>query len=125
MNGLLLLSAALATGLAIAHSVLGERYLLVRLFRRDDLPRLFGGQAFTVGTLRFAWHLTSVAWLGLAVLLVLAALDGLDRRSVLVTLGVTFLVSALLPLGWTRGRHLAWLPLATIGGIALLCAGRP
>lgn len=45
----------------IAHSYLGERYILTRLFRRDDLPRLFGGTAFTTATLRFAWHLTTIA----------------------------------------------------------------
>lgn len=41
-----------ATGLA--HSVLGERYLLARLFQRENLPKLFGGTSLTIGTLRFA-----------------------------------------------------------------------
>ena len=35
-----------------------------------DLPRLFGSDWFTRRTLRFAWHITSVAWLGFAALLV-------------------------------------------------------
>ena len=46
--GLLYLFAAfLAICLGIAHSYLGERYILSRLFRRADLPKLFGGTEFT------------------------------------------------------------------------------
>ena len=33
--------------LAIAHSYLGERYILIRLFKRDNLPKLFGSDDFT------------------------------------------------------------------------------
>ena len=65
----LLVAATLLAVTAAAHSVLGERYILVRLFRRDDLPRLFGSDAFTKRTLRFAWHLTTIAWFGLAAIL--------------------------------------------------------
>ena len=36
----LVLAGVLALSLALAHSVLGERYLLVRLFRRTNLPHL-------------------------------------------------------------------------------------
>ena len=54
------LAALLAVLLAVAHSSLGERFILIRLLRRQDLPRLFGSDRFTRGTLRFAWHLTSV-----------------------------------------------------------------
>ena len=28
--------------IGLAHSILGERYILVRLFRRDNLPKLLG-----------------------------------------------------------------------------------
>jgi len=50
----LLIAASLATLLAAAHSYLGERYILIRLLRREDLPKLFGGVEFTKHTLRFA-----------------------------------------------------------------------
>ena len=50
MNVLFLLAAAFAMVLASAHSYLGERYILIRLFRRPDLPRLFGGVEFTKRT---------------------------------------------------------------------------
>jgi len=34
----------------VAHSVLGERYILIRLFKREGLPKLFGGTEFTTRT---------------------------------------------------------------------------
>ncbi|MDC7807411.1 hypothetical protein PQS31_11325 [Luteimonas sp BLCC-B24] len=58
MEALLYLAAFLAATLGVAHSILGERYILVRLFRRNNLPKLFGGTEFTTRTLRFAWHIT-------------------------------------------------------------------
>ncbi|MGO1541412.1 MAG: hypothetical protein ACTHZI_02695 [Luteimonas sp.] len=109
--------------LGLAHSVLGERYILVRLFRRDNLPRLFGGTAFTIRTLRFAWHITTVAWWGMAVLLWQVASGGdLGRSAVLTVLGWTMLLSGVLPLVITRGRHLSWIVLFLVGGLALWAA---
>jgi hypothetical protein len=63
-------AALLSVVLGLAHSVLGERYILVRLLRDKNLPKLFGGTAFTAHTLRFAWHITTLAWFGFAALLV-------------------------------------------------------
>lgn len=42
----------------LVHSVLGERYILIRLFPRENLPKLFGGTQFITRTLRLAWHLS-------------------------------------------------------------------
>ena len=69
------IAAVLAFAIGLAHSYLGERYLLTRLLRRPDaLPPLFGRVESTARTLRFAWHLTTIAWFGLgAVLLVIAS----------------------------------------------------
>jgi hypothetical protein len=64
----------------IVRSVFGERYILVRLFRRTDLPRLFGGTRFTTRTLRFAWHITTVAWWGFAAILLLSARQSLTPQ---------------------------------------------
>lgn len=75
---MLILAAFLVAALGLAHSYLGERFILIRLFRRHDLPALFGGAEFTVRTLRFAWHFTTVLMLGLSVLLV--QLAGRPRR---------------------------------------------
>jgi hypothetical protein len=116
---LYLLAAALALAVGIAHSFLGEKYILIRLFRRDDLPKLFGGTEFTVRTLRFAWHLTSVAWWGAGALLFLLPQGPVSSSTVSAVLAVTFLVSAALTLVVSRGWHLVWLAFLAIGLIAL------
>ena len=122
MTELLYFAAFLSVALGITHSVLGEKYILARLFRRADLPKLFGSSEFTVHTLRFAWHITSVAWFGFGGLLLYAGIGDLAVAEMLNIIGATFVVSGFLPLVFTRGRHLAWLILFAIGGIALWCA---
>jgi hypothetical protein len=108
MNPLLWIAATLAVGIGLAHSYLGERYILIRLFRRADLPRLFGSDVFTRRTLRFAWHLTSVAWWGFAAQLALAASGPLTAAQTLAAIAGTFLASGLIAALASRGRHLAW-----------------
>ena len=115
---LLYVAALLAIGLGVAHSVLGERYILMRLFRRSDLPHLFGSSQFTVQTLRFAWHLTTIAWFGLGALLLHAGRGDLTVPGMLRVIGITFMVSGLLPLLFTRGKHLAWPVMFAIGALA-------
>ncbi len=44
----LYIAALLLFLVGVAHSYLGERYILIRLFRREDLPKLFGGTQFTI-----------------------------------------------------------------------------
>lgn len=113
----------IATGLA--HSYLGERYLLMRLFKRQDLPKLLGSTAFTIGTLRFVWHLTTVAWWGLAYLIFAAWQGPLGRDQVLTVIGVTSLVSAAFPLYFTRGRHLSWIVFLLIGVLVIAARSGP
>lgn len=120
---MLLLALALLIATGLAHSYLGERYLLIRLFKRDDLPKLLGSAAFTVGTLRFVWHLTTVAWWGLAYLVFAAWSGTVGRDQVLMVIGVTSLVSAAFPLYFTRGRHLSWIVFLLIGVLVLASRG--
>jgi hypothetical protein len=103
---LLAAAAVLALLTGVAHSYLGERYILIRLFRRSDLPHLFGSDVFTRRTLRLAWHLTSVAWWGSAALF--WALGQGSARLGLQVLSVTFLISAVVTAIGSRGRHLSW-----------------
>ncbi len=118
---MLSLAAFLIAALGVAHSILGERYILIRLFRRDDLPKIFGSASFTVQTLRFAWHITTVAWLGLAAVILNA--DEQAGQTTLRIIGYTAIVSGLLPLILTRGRHLSWIVMFAIGAILLRAAG--
>lgn len=118
MVTLYLLAALLALSVGFAHSVLGERYILVRLFRRDSLPKLFGDTEFTRRTLRFAWHITTVAWWGAAAIFVCLAYGTATPGVVSAVLAATFLVTAVITLIISRGRHLAWPVFAAIGLIA-------
>jgi len=122
MTTLLYFAAFLTFAIGIAHSYLGERYILVRLFRRPDLPKLFGGTEFTTRTLRFAWHITSIAWWGFAALLILLAHQPLSTREVGLVVGFTFLVTSAVALVGSRGRHLSWLVFLAIGIIAIYAA---
>ena len=119
---MLQIAAVLIAALGLAHSVLGERYLLVRLFRRE-LPALFGGTGFTRNTLRFAWHLTTVLALGLGAVLWQLA-DAASAAVLARTIGGCLVVSGLLPLVLTRGRHLSWVVLFAAGGLCLAWAAR-
>jgi hypothetical protein len=122
MPSLYFVAAGLCFAIGLAHSVLGERYILIRLFRRSDLPKLFGGTEFTVRTLRFAWHLTTIAWWGAAGLFCYMARDRLTSGAAAGVLAVVFLTSAVVTLVASRGRHFAWPIFLTIGLIALLGA---
>lgn len=107
MNPAAIIGAALALVIGAAHSYLGERYILIRLFRRSNLPHLFGSDRFTKHTMRFAWHLTTVAWWGFGALLFLMARDA-PTSTLGAVISATFAATALLTALGSRGRHLAW-----------------
>jgi hypothetical protein len=120
----MLIAAALLLFLTgVAHSYLGERYILIRLFRRGNLPELMGGTEFTAGTLRFVWHLLTVVWWGVAAVLVQASGQPLESRLVLQVFGAVACISGLFPLAFTRGRHLSWVVFFVVGALLLLAAG--
>ncbi len=120
MNGALLLAAILAGAVGVAHSYLGERYLIVPLHRRTDLPSLLGSAESTKRILRFAWHLTSIAWWGLGAALFTYALApaGPSARTSVTIIAATFLVSAVVSFVGGRGRHLSWLVFLAIAAAA-------
>jgi hypothetical protein len=120
---MLLLASILMFLTGAAHSYLGERYILIRLFQREGLPKLLGGTSFTTGTLRFAWHLTTVAWWGFAYLTLMAAYGSISRDEVLSVIAVVTLVSAAFPIYFTRGKHLSWLVFLLVGVLALMARG--
>lgn len=106
---MLLVAAILFFVVGIAHSILGERYILIRLFRRGNIPRLFGSDYFTKGTLRFAWHITTFAWWGFGYLLLqISANQDITSQAVLYTISVVALLSGVFSFYFTKGRHLSW-----------------
>jgi hypothetical protein len=127
----LTIAGLLAVAIAVVHSYLGERYLITRLLKRDDLPRLLGDATFTRRVIRFAWHLTSIAWIGMGWVLIAIAVHtgpsivflttGPDLGDTVVrVIAVTFLISAVLTAAVSRLRHLAWIVFLAIGVLALV-----
>lgn len=114
---MLILAASLLFLTGVAHSYLGERYILIRLFKRDNLPELFGGTQFTTGTLRFVWHLLTVVWWGVAIVVLQASGQPLESTAVLQVFSCVALVSGLFPLVFTRGRHLSWVVFFVVAGL--------
>lgn len=114
---MLILAIALLILTGAAHSYLGERYILIRLFKRAELPKVLGSSAFTKGTLRFVWHLLTVVWLGIAWLLLKSGEGQFDTQLFLRTIAVVAAVSGLFPLVFTRGKHLSWIVFFIVAGL--------
>jgi hypothetical protein len=105
---LLFLSAGITVFIAVVHSYLGEKRVLPRLLANAG-PILRRDPAFTRSILRWAWHLTSLAWIALALLLVAMTRVPADARTVPVLIIAGYLaVSGLICILTTRGRHIAW-----------------
>lgn len=122
MNFYFVVAALLVIAIGLAHSWLGERYILMRLFRRQGMPHLFGSDDFTKRTLRFAWHVTTIAWFGSAALLLILASAPLDpsARKLSGAIAATFLATALVALVGSRGRHLSWIVFLIIAALVWL-----
>jgi hypothetical protein len=116
----LLIAATLLCFTAVAHSYLGERFVLRRLLRKSDLPHLLGGDQFMKQTLRLAWHITSVIGIGLAALLVIIAShsSSVMSREIAYVIAATTALSGLVALVGSRGRHLSWLAFFLVAALA-------
>jgi len=119
-NLALVACAVLVASLGLFHSIAGERYIIRRLLRRADLPRLFGGDSFTRLTLRYAWHLLTIFCLLAAAVLVAIAAEPIDAtgRVVAQATSVGLAVAGLWGLVATRGRHLSWVALFAAAALA-------
>ncbi len=109
--------ASLLIFIGLAHSILGERFILIRLFRRDNLPKLYGSDNFTKNTLRFAWHVTTVAWFGFAAVVVHLADGELNVSVVGNIIAATFFVHFLISMIGAKGKHFSWVFFLLISGI--------
>lgn len=119
MNLARLTAAVLTLLIAGAHSYLGERYILIRLFRRDDLPTLLGGAEFTKQTLRLAWHITSVGFIGLAAVLnLLPSTEAGSPSPATQAIAATFAASGVVALVGSKGRHLSWIAFFAVAVLA-------
>ena len=107
---MLLVGSFLLIFIGFVHSYLGEKYLLIRLFKRDNLPKLLGSDWFTKRVLRFAWHLTTIAWWGFAAILYFLSNPSSNLRiEILLTIAIVFAFSGIVSFVFSRGKHLSWL----------------
>jgi len=115
---MLIAAACLTFLIGIIHSVLGERFILRCLFRRNNLPIIMGDVFYTKQTLRMAWHITTIAWWGLALILLrLAGVESSTKSDILIIISAVFAVSGLAALIFSKGRHLSWIIFFSIAGL--------
>ena len=107
------IAAGVLVAIGVAHSWLGERKVLAPLFASRGWGLSVASRPQAQSLLRFAWHLTTLAWLGLCAVLVGAP--------VALTVGAVALVSGGIIFFSLRG-HLAW-PLFVLSGMSALHAG--
>lgn len=117
---MLITAAILLILIGFIHSYLGERFILIRLFKKNNLPKLFGDDSFTKKTLRFAWHLTSIAWFGFAAILIYLSMpevinqEIIDQKIILLIIATVFLIHTLIAFIFSNGKHLSWIPFSII-----------
>ncbi len=115
------IAAVLTVLIGVVHSLLGEKFIIGPLQRRRDLPIIFGSDKHTKRTLRFAWHLTTLAGFGLAgIMFLLAFSESLSVRLVTTVLCSTFASSFVLSLVGTRAKHFSWFVFLVIVILLLL-----
>lgn len=120
---MLYLASILLVLIGIIHSYMGEKYILIRLFKRDDLPKLRGSDWFTKRAMRFAWHLTSIAWWGFSAVLMTIALPSSNvEKTVLLITAIVFAVSGLSSVIITHGKHRSWIFFFLISGLSFYAA---
>jgi len=116
---MLIFAVILLVSIGLIHSYLGEKYLLIRLFRRDNLPHLFGSDWFTKQTLRFAWHITTIAWWGFAAILYIVSTgDKNIHQEMLLIVASVFLLSGIVSVIFSKGKHLSWIIFFLISGLS-------
>lgn len=118
--GMLLTAALLTALIGLVHSILGEIKILRPLLAEENRNGILKS-AFVRGVLRFAWHITTVAWFGFAAILAAMALTTTDEQGTVVMgiVALTFLVSGTVALVASRGRHWSWLGFFAIAGLVL------
>jgi len=119
----LLTAALLTVAVSIVHSWIGERRLIGPLLAIEPRTGVLKS-AFLRQVLRHAWHITSLAWTGMAVVLAALAVapQGEAGRIAIIGIGVTFLLHGVAILALSRGRHIAWPAFLAIGALCLFAA---
>lgn len=115
MNMLFVAAAVFLIAISLAHSLLGERLMLLPLFQKTSVE-LSHKKPYMKPMLRFAWHITTIAWWGLT--LVIIDFAGIENPSHLTVhaIAATSIVTALIIFCFSRRRHFAWIVFLAIAG---------
>lgn len=116
----ILISCAIAAlGLAaIVHSFFGEKLLIGPLLAKRGNSVLEHELARML--IRFAWHVTSLMWIIMAIILYALSFSPKDLPAVIfVSFGVGFLTVGIFDLIASRAKHIGWPVLTAIGGFCL------
>jgi len=114
MNIYFLIASILSFILVLGHSLLGEwvgervlvsRIVKLTIFEQENKDIL------SKRILRLAWHVPSVAWCGIATVLLYLASIEIDKSMVIIAriISITFFVSFVFSLIITRGKHSSWI----------------
>jgi hypothetical protein len=116
----LLIASILTFAIGAVHSWLGERRLIGPLLAPERRQGILAG-SFGRQILRFAWHLTTIAWWGIGAILAALTLSPMDSQGRLVAavIGATFFATGAVILVASRGRHLAWPVFLAIAGLSI------
>ncbi|HUQ49568.1 MAG TPA: hypothetical protein VM056_02550 [Terriglobales bacterium] len=117
MNKALITAGVLSIAIAIAHSVLGERLVVQPLAALENLPKLGGSRGFMQRVIRFAWHLMSVAFIGLGALVISMSKEPMQYVTALEIISAIFVISSMTVLIGSRGKHFAWPVFAVIAAL--------
>ena len=125
MNATMLNTAGgLSVLIGITHSYLGEVRILKPMYAQYKLPVLRGSDRATKNVMRFAWHLTSVAWAGLGgVIFAIASPAPNPFACILRVIATTFAIHAVVTAAATRFRHYAWIVFGAIAILTWLAVG--
>jgi len=113
--------AAIVSLIAVSalHSIAGEKLLLTPMFERRGNKVLDNALARLV--LRFAWHLTSILWIMMAIILYVLVFSPEHLPStILLTFGIGFMVVGIFDLIVSKARHMGWPVLTAIGVFCLI-----
>ena len=126
VNVLLAIAGAGCLTASFVHSTLGGRLFVAPIVERMDWTGGPMSPRFARQVVWLAWHATSVAWAGFAVILV-APLFGLDQvRTAYWAAFATFAVCLVMTGPGTRWQHRGWpvFALITVSLVAALVAAR-
>lgn len=109
-------------GLSLLHSIMGEKLLIKPILEARGNRILESKLARMV--LRFAWHITSVSWLMMAIVLYFIGFSPNSVASAtLLVLGGGFLTFGIFDLIVSRGKHVGWTVLTLVGVFCLSAYG--